>query len=316
MWFLFRLAVALVRVLVRSRSDVVLENLALRHQRRRLSAVAPTTGPVRWRPPLLVLGRPQLAGVAPIARPGPSRHGRALASHRLASILDREESPAATGTAAGRAGDAGVDHPDGRGQSALGSIRIVGELRALGIDVSASTVRAYRREALRRPPSPSWRTFLRLQAHEIWASDFFTVQTLTFRTLYVFVVISHQRCQITHWKCDRASHCGLGLAAGDRGHALEYGASLLDSRRDTSYGQDFVAKTACLGIRTVLTPAQAPRANAITGRVIGIVRRECLDHLIPLGAGSSGRCIIHLEQRESVVRREVWMARRRGGMAG
>ena len=173
----------------------------------------------------------------------------------------------------------------------------------MGIDVSASTVRAYRREALRRPPSPSWRTFLRLQAHEIWASDFFTVQTLTFRTLYVFVVISHQRCQITHWNVTAHPTAAWVWQQVIEATPWNTAPRFWIRDRDTSYGQDFVAKTACLGIRTVLTPAQAPRANAITGRVIGTVSRECLDHLIPLGAGSSGRCIIHLEQRESVVRR-------------
>jgi putative transposase len=80
-----------------------------------------------------------------------------------------------------------------------GAVRIVGELRALEIEVSASTVRVYRREALRRPPSPSWQTFLRLHSPYIWAADFFTVQTLTFRTLYVFVVLGHQRREIVHW---------------------------------------------------------------------------------------------------------------------
>ena len=72
-----------------------------------------------------------------------------------------------------------------------GALRIVGELQALGIDVSASTVRTYRRRALRRPPSASWRTFLRLHATQIWAADFFTVQTLTFHTIYVFVLLDH-----------------------------------------------------------------------------------------------------------------------------
>jgi hypothetical protein len=79
-----------------------------------------------------------------------------------------------------------------------GAIRIVGELGALGIEVSASTVRAYRRQALCRRPSSSWRTFLRLHAPQIWAADFFTEQMLTFRTLYVFVVLSHHRREIVH----------------------------------------------------------------------------------------------------------------------
>ena len=65
--------------------------------------------------------------------------------------------------------------------------RIAAELAVLGHPVSAGTVQRYRGN---RPPSPSRRTFLRLHAPEIWAADFFTVQTLPFRTFYVFVVIS------------------------------------------------------------------------------------------------------------------------------
>ena len=80
-----------------------------------------------------------------------------------------------------------------------GAVRIVGELRALGFEVSARTVSRYRRQALRRPPSQSWRTFLRNHASSIWAADLFTVQTLTFRTLYVLIVIDHDRRRIRHW---------------------------------------------------------------------------------------------------------------------
>ena len=80
-----------------------------------------------------------------------------------------------------------------------GAVRIVGELRALGFEVSARTVSRYRRQALRRPPSQSWRTFLRNHAPSIWAADLFTVQTLAFRTLYVLIVIDHDRRRIRHW---------------------------------------------------------------------------------------------------------------------
>ena len=74
-----------------------------------------------------------------------------------------------------------------------------GEDVCLGLEVTASTVRTYRRQALRRPPSPSSRAFLRLHAPQIWAADFFTVQTLTFRTLFVFVLLGHDRRRIVHW---------------------------------------------------------------------------------------------------------------------
>jgi hypothetical protein len=79
-----------------------------------------------------------------------------------------------------------------------GAVRIVGELRALGFDVSARTVRRYRDIALRRPPSQSWRTFLRNHAPHVWAVDLFTVQTIAMRTLYAVVFISHERRRIEH----------------------------------------------------------------------------------------------------------------------
>ncbi len=81
-----------------------------------------------------------------------------------------------------------------------GAVRIVRELRALGTTVSATTVRRYRSDLQRKPLSPGWQTFLRMHAPEIWAEDPFTVQTLTFRTLFVFFVISHDPSRILHWK--------------------------------------------------------------------------------------------------------------------
>ena len=80
-----------------------------------------------------------------------------------------------------------------------GAVRIQGELLALGYEVSAETVRCYRRKALRRPPSQSWRTFLANHRPQLWACDFFTVQTLAFKTLYVFFFITHARRCIVHF---------------------------------------------------------------------------------------------------------------------
>ena len=80
-----------------------------------------------------------------------------------------------------------------------GSVRIQGELRKLGIAVSARSVRRYRKAVKRRPPSQSWRTFLRNQAPHIWAADFLTVQTLTFQTLYIFFFVTHERRQVVHF---------------------------------------------------------------------------------------------------------------------
>ena len=83
-------------------------------------------------------------------------------------------------------------------RTAWGAVRIQGELLALGYEVSAETVRCYRRRALRRPPSQSRRTFLANLRPQLWAADFFTVQTLTFKTLYVFF-FTHARRRIVHF---------------------------------------------------------------------------------------------------------------------
>jgi putative transposase len=77
-------------------------------------------------------------------------------------------------------------------------VRIQGELPKLGFEVSAESVRCYRRIAQRRPPSQSWRTFLCNHAPHIWAADFFTVPTVTFHTLFVFFFITHDRRRLIH----------------------------------------------------------------------------------------------------------------------
>ena len=161
-----------------------------------------------------------------------------------------------------------------------GAIQIVGALPALELTVSRTTVRRYRREALRHSPSPRWRTFLRLQAPHIRATDLFTVQTLTLRTLYVLLVVSHDRRRIEHWNVTR--HLTAAWIWQQIREATPWGKRprYLIRDRDTRDGRDFVARAAGIGIHTSITPVRAPQANAIAERCIGTLRRECLDHLI------------------------------------
>ena len=161
-----------------------------------------------------------------------------------------------------------------------GAVRIVGELRAPGFDVSARTVSRYRQQALRRPPSQSWRTFLRNHASSIWAADRCTVQTLTFRTLYVFVVIDHGRRRIRHWNVTEHPIAPWIWRQMIEATAWGQQPGFLIRDRDRSYGGDFIARARRIGIETILTPVRAPNANAIAERVIGTLRRECLDHVI------------------------------------
>ena len=79
-----------------------------------------------------------------------------------------------------------------------GALRVQGELLAVGYDVSAETVRRYRRQVRRRPPSQSWQSFRANLRPQLWAADFFTVQTLTFKPLYVLFFMAHERRRIVH----------------------------------------------------------------------------------------------------------------------
>ena len=161
-----------------------------------------------------------------------------------------------------------------------GSMRIVGELRKLGYYVSAQTVRRYRRKATRRPPSQSWRTFLRNHAPHIWAADFFTVQTLTLKTLYVFLFISHGRRRLVHLNVTAHPNAEWVWRQLIEATPWRQQPKYLLRDRDCCYGGSFSLRAAGLGIAAIVTPVRAPKANAIAERVIGTLRRECLDHLI------------------------------------
>ena len=146
-----------------------------------------------------------------------------------------------------------------------GTKRIRGELLALGFEVGAETVRRYRLQADRRPPSQTWRTFLANHATHIWACDFFTVHTLNFKTLYVFFFIEHGQRAIVHFNVTRhptAEWTWQQLIA-----ATPWGKQPSYLIRD---------RDACV------TPFRAPKANAIAERMVGTFRRECLDHMIVL----------------------------------
>jgi transposase InsO family protein len=161
----------------------------------------------------------------------------------------------------------------------VGTERIRGELLKLGFVVSNRSIRRYRRRP-RRPPSQAWRTFLRNHRPSIWAADLFTVQTLTFRTLYVLLVITHDRRELVHLAV--TAHPTAAWIWRQLIEATPWGQQprYLVRDRDRAYGGDFAARARGLGIETLLTPVRAPRANAIAERVVRTLRNECLDHLV------------------------------------
>jgi transposase InsO family protein len=160
-----------------------------------------------------------------------------------------------------------------------GGERIRGELLKLGIAVSKRSVLRYRR---RGPagPSQAWRAFLRNHRPTLWACDLLTVQTLTFGTLYVLVFVSHLRRELVHLNVTASPTAAWVwrqlIDATPWGRQPRY----LVRDRDAVYGRDFAGRARHLGIETVLTPIRAPRANAVAERLVGTLRRECLDHLV------------------------------------
>ena len=163
-----------------------------------------------------------------------------------------------------------------------GAPKIRMELALLGYDVAKSTVERYMVRGL-RPPSPTWRTFLKNHAHQIAAVDFFTVPTLTFRVLFCFIVLNHSRRRIVHFNV--TDHPTAGWAAQQIIEAFPYDTAprFLLRDRDNVYGDAFRDRVHGMGIDEVLIAPRSPWQNPYAERVIGSIRRECLDHVIIFG---------------------------------
>ena len=163
-----------------------------------------------------------------------------------------------------------------------GAPRIHGELLKLGLTFSQATVSKYMPRP-RRLPSQVWRTFLKNHAQDLIALDFFTVPTATFRVLFVLVVLSHGRRRLRHFNITEhptAEWTGRQLieACGP-----EDSPRYLIRDRDQVYGERFSRPARRLDIRETVTAPRSPWQNAYAERVIGSIRRECLDHIVVIG---------------------------------
>lgn len=160
-----------------------------------------------------------------------------------------------------------------------GAPRIHGELKMLGIEISESTVAKYMIRHC-NPPSQTWRTFLENHATELVSVDFFTVPTATFRILYVFVILHHERREIVHFNV--TEHPTAQWAAQQLVEAFPFDSAprYLLRDRDSIYGGRFRNRVKNLGIDEVLTAPRSPWQNPYVERIIGSIRRECLNHVI------------------------------------
>lgn len=163
-----------------------------------------------------------------------------------------------------------------------GAPRIHGELLKLGIEISQTTVAKYMSRN-RMPPSQGWRAFLENHAGEIIATDFFTVPTATFRVLFVLVVLSHDRRQILHTNVTETPTAEWTGRQVIEAVGLDEAAKYLVRDQDCKFGEKFSRQVASAGLTEILTAPASPWQNAYAERVIGTIRRECLDHMIILG---------------------------------
>ncbi len=169
--------------------------------------------------------------------------------------------------------------------------RIQGELKKLGIRVSATTIRTVLlgnglRPAPRRA-SVAWRAFLRAQATGMIATDFFTVETVRLKTLYVLFFIELHTRQVRlagvtdhpngPWVVQRAREVSMERPEGATAPRF------LLRDRDGKFTRAFDDVFAADGTRVITTPVQAPNANAFAERWVRTVRQECLDWVLIWG---------------------------------
>jgi transposase InsO family protein len=160
-----------------------------------------------------------------------------------------------------------------------GSPRIRDELAKLGLQASSATVRKYRPSSRRRP-SQSWRTFLQNHAAAIAAIDFFVVPTVTFRLLYVLIIIRHERRTIVHFNITEAPSAAWTAQQVVNAFPDDTAPEYVLRDRDSIYGPVFARRVDGMGIQQKLIAPRSPWQSPYVERLIGSIRRECLDQII------------------------------------
>jgi transposase InsO family protein len=262
----------------RSRASLEAENMILRHQLnvlQRKSSKRPTFGMLDR---LIFAGlyrlAPKVLGALAIVKPETVIKGTARGSDR-------------TGGESRRRGGRPTVAPEIRkliremsiANSLWGAPRIHGELLKIGIDIGQTSVAKYMAKR-REPPSQGWRTFLRNHADGIAAMDLFVVPTISFRLLYGLLIVGHGRRQILWFGV--TAHPTAEWIANQITEACgwEQAPRYLIRDRDGAYGEVFIRRLRSMGIRDRPTSPRSPWENGYAERLIGSIRRECLDHVV------------------------------------
>ena len=163
-----------------------------------------------------------------------------------------------------------------------GAPRIHGELLKLGFEIAQSTVSKYMVRG-QKPPSQSWKTFLRSHADAIAAIDLCVVPTVTFERLFAFLIVGHGRRQLLWFAVAR--HPTAEWLARQIVEAFPWDTApgYLVRDNDGAYGQVFRRRVRSMGIRDRPISPRSPWQNAYAERLIGTLRRDCLDHVLIFG---------------------------------
>jgi len=280
---LLRAIRCLFRLLLLPRSQLVLENLALRQQLAVLSRQRPRP-PLRRRDRLFWVGlsklysgwRSALVLVQPDTVVRWHRQGFRL-WWRWKSRTTRAGRPPLDKEVRDLIRRMGRDNPT------WGAPRIQAELRLVGHNVAEATVAKYLSRARQhKPPSQTWKTFLHNHAGTLASMDFFVVPTVTFRLLYVFVILSHARRRVVHVNLTtRPTAAWVGQQLREA-FPFETAPRYLIRDRDGIYGATVRRCLASLNIEEVLTAPRSPWQSPYVERLIGSIRRELLDHVLVL----------------------------------
>ncbi len=162
-----------------------------------------------------------------------------------------------------------------------GTPRIISELQLLGYEASKATVDKYKVRH-RKPPSQKWKTFLDNHVHDIVAIDFVTVPTATFRILFCFVVLRHHRRTVVHFNVTANPTAQWTAQQMIEAFPEQTSPRFLIRDRDSIYGEFFRQRIKNMGIEEVVTAYRSPWQSPYVERIIGSIRRECLDHFIVL----------------------------------
>jgi transposase InsO family protein len=161
-----------------------------------------------------------------------------------------------------------------------GAPRIHGELLKLGITIGQTTVAKYMART-RRPPSQGWKTFLRNHADGIASLDLFVVPTISFQLLYGLLILKRREilclAATAHPSAEWISRQLM------EAYGWEEGPCYLVRDRDSVYGEVFIRRLRAMGIRDRPTAPRSPWQNGYSERLIGSIRRECLDHIVVFG---------------------------------